>query len=105
MARTESRRAPGILLALLLALAAAPASAIEWQDLSPEQQSVLAGMEQRWSELPAARQERLAQGAARWQAMTGTEPVLEGTGETLGAVLQQRSATTLTDQEDIDDQG
>lgn len=74
----------GALAALLLAiliLTSGPARADErpaatgvaWEQLTPEQQTVLRRFEPRWAALPPARQSRLAAGTARWSAMPPDE--------------------------------
>lgn len=59
-------------LALLVLMSGCSAAnaAVDWNSLSPAQQSVLAPMQANWATLPSARQEKLAVGAARWSAMT-----------------------------------
>ena len=64
-----------MLSALLLATAPSARAAqtggagVSWQELSPEQQQLLANFESRWADLPLARQQSLAKGSQRWLTM------------------------------------
>ena len=52
---------------------AAPAEATatrEWQSLSPDQQHLLQGYQDKWNSLPPDRQQSLAKGSQRWLSMT-----------------------------------
>jgi len=61
------------ILWLILALAPLPATALDWEELSAEEQRVLAPLKQDWADLPPERQERLRRGAHRWKEMTPEE--------------------------------
>ena len=62
----------GFLLTALLCLLVTPQAfaATDWQSLSPQEQRILAPLQQEWAGLPEARRERFINGAQRWQQMT-----------------------------------
>jgi len=88
----SAKRISGGLLALLVAIAAgaacaadqddpapaaqpAPAQAISWTSLTPDEQRVLEQVRDSWSQLPAEAQQRLRRGAQRWAQMTPEQRV------------------------------
>lgn len=62
-----------LVLALLLGAGAAMAAGVNWGDLPPAQQALLAGKQAEWANLSTEQQEMLARGAERWLAMTPAE--------------------------------
>lgn len=50
--------------------AIADSPGIKWQELTQEQREMLSRFEERWEQLPLARQRKLAEGAERWAKMT-----------------------------------
>jgi hypothetical protein len=63
-----------IVLLLLLTLSGLPhvvrAQGIAWDDLSAEQQQLLAPLEDNWDGLPDARRQNILNGVRRWQSLT-----------------------------------
>ena len=46
------------------------ASGVAWDDLTTQQQQVLAPLRNSWDQLPAERQEKLRRGADHWDSMS-----------------------------------
>ena len=64
------RAVAALFVLAFLPLQAMAQNAIAWDDLSPDEQAILAPMQNQWDTLQPRRQERLLRGADRWNSMT-----------------------------------
>ena len=73
-------------------VAAAPPQPLDWSSLTSEQQKSLGSFQNRWAQLPPARQQALLRGSERWDSMSPSSVRRPGSASRDGGICRRWSA-------------